>query len=57
LVLDQRRNTVNSVTEKLDFVIGVDTHKQTHTVAVLDRTGSVRTQWTVSTILALCGGW
>jgi transposase len=35
--------------EAVDVVIGVDTHKHTHTVAVLDaRTGAVRAQATVS---------
>ena len=28
--------------DDVEFVIGVDTHKQTHTAAVVDRVGGVR---------------
>jgi transposase len=40
---------VNMVAEPNDFIIGVDTHKDTHSAAVLDSTGSVVTREHTST--------
>nr|WTA70220.1 IS110 family transposase [Micromonospora sp. NBC_00855] len=40
---------VERVTDRYDVVVGVDTHTDTHTAAVLDRFGAVLAQVTVST--------
>lgn len=40
------------LTEQVDLVIGVDTHKDTHTAALLDTNGAVLTHSTVATTMA-----
>ncbi len=37
-----------SLAEQIDFVVGVDTHKHTHTAAVVTPTGGVVAQLTVA---------
>jgi len=42
-VLDlEEEHRMTSLPDSIDFVIGVDTHKRTHSIAVLDRRGGLR---------------
>jgi transposase len=43
-----------NLSEQVDFVVGVDTHRDTHTAAVVDRTGATRA---ITTRLATAGGY
>jgi hypothetical protein len=45
----QRRATVAMLADQVDAVIGVDTHKRTHTAAVVTPTGGLVADTTIPT--------
>jgi transposase len=49
-VLDlEEEHRMTRLTDSVDFVIGVDTHKRTHSIAVLDRSGGIQFRSTDTT--------